>query len=75
VPKPKEVQQARDAAAIAAASHFVVNWFLGAGQWEREEAPSLGAARAMRDARGRDDGSRVGMIYAVTRSNQTIFVE
>jgi hypothetical protein len=68
--------RARDAAAIAAASSFVVNWFLGRGQWERS-APlsSLAEARAIRDAVGIDQYARRGMIYAVTASQQTVFVE
>lgn len=68
--------RARDAAAIAAASEFVVNWFLGRGQWERSQTlPSLAEARATRDAVGVDQYSRRGMIYCITSSRQTIFVE
>jgi hypothetical protein len=68
--------RAQDAAAISAASTFVVNWFLGRGQWERSVAlPSLAEARAIRDQRGSDEFARRGMIYAVTAAQQTIFVE
>lgn len=68
--------RAKDAEAIASASEFVVNWFLGRGQWELTgPLASLAEARAVRDASGVDQFSRRGMIYAITLSRQTIFVE
>ncbi len=68
--------RAKDAEAIASAPEFVVNWFLGRGQWERTTPlPTLAEAREARDARGADQFSRRGMIYAISASRQTIFVE
>jgi len=74
--KTRDRLRERDAAAIAAASSFTVNWFLGSGRWDRAEGlATLAAARAVRDERGRDRYGRIGGIYAVTPNGMTIFVE
>lgn len=78
---------AADAAAIAASTRFKVNWFVGRGPndgpvvdrnkiWDRSpELATLDEARTARDARGKDEYGRRGMIYAITKTNATLFVE
>lgn len=93
--RSKELLLAADARAIAGATAFAVNWFVGrtgqpgevitrASLWDRADFPvadyadrdaALAAARSARDARGRDEHGRVGLIYCVSASGLTIHVE
>lgn len=72
--RSRDFLEAERREAIEVSRQFVVNWFLGAGQWDRVSASSLGEARSLRDDRGRDAYGRVGVIYAVL-CGKTIHVE
>jgi hypothetical protein len=71
----RDILAQRDAEAVASAVSFRVNWFLGYGRWEHANFDTLAEARAAKAERGSDEYGRVGGIYAVTASRQTIFVE
>lgn len=64
-----------DAEAIATATRFVVSFFLGRGQYRREETASLETARALRDAAGSDEYGRRGVIYAVAPDGRVVCAE
>jgi len=61
--------------AIASSERFVVTWFLGHGRYDRTEIGTLDGARSLRDARGRDEYGRTGMIYVLTKRGKVVHVE
>lgn len=73
--KPKtHAVEAADATHIAGADHFIVCTILGRGRYDKRRADTLDAARALRDAAGRDEQGRRPMIYAVDAKGVSIFV-
>lgn len=92
--RPKDRALAVEAAAIAASTWFVVNWFVGRRDgvplttralWERADFRAsdyggdrnlaLAAARFAVAERGYDEHQRRGMLYAVSASGISLFVE
>jgi hypothetical protein len=71
--KPHAVD-ASDQARIASAEYFIVSTILGRGRYDRRRADTLDAARALRDAAGKDDQGRRPMIYAVGRDGVSVHV-
>lgn len=85
-PRAKELANAADRAAIAQATAFTVNRFIGrSGRepfvrnrmdlWDRYEVKRLAEAVALRARLGRDEYGRMPLIYAIAQDGRTIFVE
>lgn len=85
-PRAKDLANAADRAAIAQATAFTVNRFLGrSGRdpcvrnrmylWDRYEVKTLAEAVALRTSLGRDEHGRTSMIYAIAPDGRTVFVE
>lgn len=87
--RSKEIAQRADDEVIASSQLFVVNWFLGRDPstyrtgkvirkelWRRAEFSNLADARAAKNAAGRDEFGRMGLIYAVSLTGGiTVFVD
>lgn len=67
--------RAAEAAQIASATYFTVVRLLGRARYYRAEFSSLTDARAHKVALGVDEYGRRGMVYAVTATGDSVFVE
>jgi hypothetical protein len=75
--KKKLLQQAWTMERIAKAQYFMVQLFLGRGQYDRRQAPTLELARELAPVIKHDNPGvyQNVMIYAVTHDNCTVHVE
>lgn len=84
----KQIAQQADDKIISEAGMFVVNWFKGRDYesyrtlnvireklWDRAEFSSLGEARRAQTEAGKDEHGRLGLLYAVSKTGITVFVD